>query len=302
MCPLRRTGSPSPALIPDADARHRDAETRTPTPANVPGARASPARAARGLARPASSPWLRLLRRRHAPLLVDPGPFTFGEGQRSRFEPQRGIVTRTVPSVGRAHIPPRPRMRRIRRRLDPTAGAGLRRSKAESCIHPPASARADRSHSPPSTTSVTPVMNDARRSTGTEPRSRPRRWWPSGRADSPPRSLPRRPGSKAADAFGALDRTGRETIDADAGRSPLDGERARQRIDARLGGGRMRWPTVPSSCSVALMLRIDAAAAPQMRKRARETLKVPLRSMSITVPKPFGDRFSARQRSYRPRR
>ena len=65
--------------------------------------------------------------------------------------------------------------RPTRARSDRDSGFGIRHSSPRM--------RADRSHRPPSTTSVTPLTNDAASDTDTAPRSRCRRSSPSGRAD-----------------------------------------------------------------------------------------------------------------------
>ena len=53
-------------------------------------------------------------------------------------------------------------------------------------------------------------------------------------------------------------------------------------------------PMVPSNCSVALMFNTTPRLAFRCGSAARETLNVPFRSMSTTVPKPLGDSSSAR--------
>ena len=115
-------------------------------------------------------------------------------------------------------------------------------------------------------TSVTPVMKADARNREKRRRSRLRRSWPAGRAGTARDQLPRRRRRQAAHAFSPLDRTGRETVDANAGRTPLGRQRTCQRVDAGLRGGRVALPTVPSSCNVALMFRTTPLRALQVRK------------------------------------
>ena len=83
--------------------------------------------------------------------------------------------------------------------------------------------------------------------------------------------------------------------DADAEPPPLDGEVPRDRVDAGLRGRRVdlqrRAVVVERRADVE-----DRAPSPAFcsaSNAAREALKVPLRSMSITVRKPFGDSAAA---------
>ncbi len=102
--PARRTRSPTPALIPDADARHRDAVTRRqlqqPRRELAPRPRAQLAR----FARPAFPRWIPApSTTTRASCLSIHARSRSAKAFASRLEPQRGIVTRTVPS-GRTRI------------------------------------------------------------------------------------------------------------------------------------------------------------------------------------------------------
>ena len=98
-----------------------------------------------------------------------------------------------------------------------------------------ASARPDRSHRPPSTTSVTPVTNADGVRTEKESRGRDL----VDRRHATERTelldlLPRRVRCEPTHAFRAVDGTRRQTVHAHAGWPPLGRERSRERIDAGL--------------------------------------------------------------------
>ena len=112
--PVSRARSPAPALIADADARRRSDRARRRARAAAPAARASRVRAAR-----ARSPATAAARRRPLRARAPSRRCCFSIQARSRsanaaasrFDPQRGMVTRTRAIVGDTnHVTARARM------------------------------------------------------------------------------------------------------------------------------------------------------------------------------------------------
>ncbi len=280
--PARRTRSPTRALIPDTDARHRDTVTRRqlqqPCRELEPRPRAQLARFVVGRHPPGrTGPRDNDTRQ----LLVDPRPFAFRKGFRLALgTPARNRHPDRSVGSHADQVPPRLRMPN-KKWLD----------------HSPASARAERSHRPPSTTRTTPVTKDA----ASEHKNRAAVAMSSIVASRPS-------GQSSSILFSDSGVTRRRTPSVPSTgpgataftRTPAGPHStASARVSAStpaLAADACDWPTVPRSWSVALIFRMTPFRDSRCGKAARETLNVPLRSMSTTVPNPLGERFSARQK------
>ena len=122
-------------------------------------------------------------------------------------------------------------------------------------------------------TSVTPVMNAD--GVGAEKQRRGRHL--VDRRQPPERTLlldhlaATRPVVRRAHAFGAVDRSGRQAVDADPRRPPFDRERARQRVDAGLRRRRVRLPGRAEELQRRADVQDRPAMLPQQGKARRAT-------------------------------
>ena len=144
---------------------------------------------------------------------------------------------------------------------------GLNRSNCCTLVRPERGP--DRSHSPPSTTSVTPVMKRGRvGARGTPPRPRFRRSSPSGRAGIAWRLLPWRESvtSRRTPSVPSTGPGARPFTRMPDGPHSAASERVSESMPA-FAADACDCPIVPSSCSVALMLSTTPPPRLQMRKR-----------------------------------